>query len=372
MDDFNDEHPIYTDHLLPIPRPIVNDDTAQHIETFKNRPDVTEVLKEKHYDEYLLRWLIACEMDQEKAASMFVASMHWREENRIDEILEWFPLTECYERLTGYWPISRTGEEMTVDGWPVFYERVGVVDPRDVFEKVEEQDLINFHVYESERRERLRDEMYHERGFSVGTTFVQDLSELSMKSLYPPGIGIVSKLSAIDKANYPESVRKVYIINVPTLFSLVWKTIKGFFEPGLVRKFSIMSGNGYDAISRIVPEGHVPDFAGGSKENCAPGGVGYNWYGTDAIVVPSSKSHRVSIEMEEGDDVDWFLFTSGKDIRLQLGYEDDILEDFGRLQKHEISYTAERSGVHHLIFDNTFSWTTKKTVHYNYTIKKIQ
>ena len=41
--------------------------------------------------------------------------------------------------------------------------------------------------------------------------------------------------------DYPECLSRHLIINSPSLFSGIWKTVKGFLDPGTAAKFSVLS-----------------------------------------------------------------------------------------------------------------------------------
>jgi hypothetical protein len=46
--------------------------------------------------------------------------------------------------------------------------------------------------------------------------------------------------SAIAQDNYPEIMGKLYIINAPMLFNMLWAVVKGFLDEKTVKKISIL------------------------------------------------------------------------------------------------------------------------------------
>eukprot|EP01129_Flabellula_baltica_P001348 TRINITY_DN11228_c0_g1_i1.p1 TRINITY_DN11228_c0_g1~~TRINITY_DN11228_c0_g1_i1.p1 ORF type:complete len:371 (-),score=85.00 TRINITY_DN11228_c0_g1_i1:58-1170(-) len=363
---------VYDDGLLPRPLPRVNEENIEIVHQFRDREDVQMWLKDWHNDDFMARWLVARDWNLDKAAAMYCESMKWREENDIDNITEWFPKTPNYDKVMSYWPSSRARGQLTVEGLPVYYERIGVVDAKELLSTVNDEDLINFHIYEQECRELLARELYEEHGFTAGTIFIQDLSGIGMKNLYRPGLNLISKLSEIDKANYPEIVRKMFLINAPTVFPLVWKIGKAFFDPDVIKKFSIHSDNGYSIFSRILPEDEIPIFAGGTKEGVAPGGKGHNWRGTREINIPRSDTYIKQFEVKEAGSEISYYFDCDRDIKFSINYEGSIILDLGKVKKHEGSVIAEETGTYQLVFDNTYSWTKSKTINYKKTVYGLE
>jgi hypothetical protein len=72
-----------------------------------------------------------------------------------------------------------------------------------------------------------------------------------MKHLYSPGIkykylfkssliclglNAVKELSAIDQAHYPEMIRKVYVVNAPSIFQMFWKICAPWLDKRTIEK----------------------------------------------------------------------------------------------------------------------------------------
>jgi hypothetical protein len=152
--------------------PIDTPEKKDLVDQFRKHPDVISHLKEEYNDDYLSRWLRARNWDLEKAASMFNLSMIWRKENDIDTIVERYEGSDSFKRMISYWPCSYNELFYTKEGWPVYYERVGIIDPKYLLEIVSAEDLLQFHIFEAEKRERLRFELFKKHGFSVGTIFI--------------------------------------------------------------------------------------------------------------------------------------------------------------------------------------------------------
>jgi hypothetical protein len=62
------------------------------------------------------------------------------------------------------------------------------------------------------------------------------LAELSSKALT-----IVKEKSAIDGICFPETMKKMFIINGPRFFSPTWKLIKGWLDAHAANKIEVIS-----------------------------------------------------------------------------------------------------------------------------------
>jgi hypothetical protein len=51
-------------------------------------------------------------------------------------------------------------------------------------------------------------------------------------------LNVVDMLAKIDQDNYPECLRKVYLINSTKIFSMIWNIIQYFFDENTKAKFS--------------------------------------------------------------------------------------------------------------------------------------
>ena len=57
-----------------------------------------------------------------------------------------------------------------------------------------------------------------------------DLKEVTFSHVYQPAMKLVKICFAIDEANYPEGLKKVFVLNEPTFFSIIWKILKPFLD----------------------------------------------------------------------------------------------------------------------------------------------
>jgi len=155
------------------------------------------------------------------------------------------------------------------------------------------------------------------------------------------------------------------LINTPAVFPLLWKVGKAFFDPEVIKKFSIHSDNGFGVLSQIIQEEEIPLFAGGPKRGIALGGKGYNWGGTQKASISKSAKFKQEIIIDEEATVISWNFKTDKDVDFYLEYNGDRVNEYGRIRQHKGKHVTDAVGTYHLVFDNTAS-KSKITLHFKY------
>ena len=85
-------------------------------------------------------------------------------------------------------------------------------------------------------------------------------------------VGAFKRVSAIAGANYPDTVHRLFIVNAPWIFSLVFKMVKPFIDPITVQKVQLLT---LEELFDHVPRAAIPKSMGGTcccsgSEHCAP------------------------------------------------------------------------------------------------------
>jgi len=238
-------------------------------------------------------------------------------------------------------------------------------------------------------RENLRKDLYEKYGYSVGNVFVQDLAGLGWKHLSKDCQDILKTLSVIDADNFPETVRKMYIINVPHLFSIAWKIVKPMVDKRTLSKLAIFGTDGYEEeLRELIDMESLPVWAGGNHDNIAVGVTFKNQKVEDENEVESTEDWDiVKIKSKEkfslpfkirkkNTTVGWRFKTVENDIGFYISYkrnetsDEIVVKDSVRLLEDSGSFLCKRKGIYNLIFDNSFSiFKNKKIKYQTYTSK---
>jgi hypothetical protein len=305
-------------HTLPTPLWVTFDD-KQKAQILEFKELVKDYIKPEHTDFYFTRFLVARKWDVKVSAELFISAMKVREAEQVDQILETFPQTFWFKTITSYWPtsISESKFHVAKDGCPVMYERIGLVNPK-LADLIPMDVLIRHHLYNVEIMEKENRKVVEKNGFSAGSILIEDLEDLSASHMYGKVTKLITGIAARDEVSYPESIRKVYIVNPPGVFSLVWSLMKPFIEERTQGKFSFGSAKEFkDEWEKIIGLENLPKYLGGTLEWDPPsGGVIKPFIPSQLVTIeiPRRGDHLLEIAVKAGQTLHVeFLVKSGKD-----------------------------------------------------------
>ena len=92
---------------------------------------------------------------------------------------------------------------------------------------------------------------------------ILDTKDVSLTSA-PLIMGYLSRVSGISQNYYPKRLGKLYIINVPWSFSTVFSVIKGFLDPVMVAKISVLGSDYKIELLAQIHAQNLPKFLGGA------------------------------------------------------------------------------------------------------------
>jgi len=161
--------------------------------------------------------------DVEKGRARYLATLEWRKENDIDDIL--VTPHPHFEIIKKYYPQYFHGR--TRDGLPVYYERPGKIDlPALKREGLSIDDLLRHYMYITEYLWRVVEP--NDSGRSIT---VLDVTGIGMYDLGGEVLDFIKRASAFTGAHYPERSAHIFIINIPGWFNMIWRMIKPLIDP---------------------------------------------------------------------------------------------------------------------------------------------
>ncbi|KAI0730962.1 CRAL-TRIO domain-containing protein [Earliella scabrosa] len=204
----------------------------------------------------LCKFVRARELRVKDAAEMLVATLKWRDEFKIDEIMKEEFDPEVFGKLGKVFGKDK-------DGRPVTYNLYGAVkDMKAVFGDV--QKFIRWRVQFMEQSIELLD-------FETIDQMVQihDYEGVSMTSRDASQKAAAKEATNIFQNHYPEFLSRKYFINVPTLLTWVFWLFKPLISAATLAKMSVV-GSGARTIgaelSQVIPVEELPKKYGGQAD----------------------------------------------------------------------------------------------------------
>lgn len=179
---------------------------------------------------------------------------------------------------------------------PVLYEKIGPADVKGMFSAYPDTNAwIRNHILMHEETNHMYGVIFYYAACSLscsilteypavldepyaGIIFIEDLKGLSWHHWYTPALHVMKAVSEIDtkypgmiftsncKRNtslisyryYPNAVRKLYIINAPSIFTWMWKLVKPWLDPATANTMVILGSNFYEVLGKEIPPENFP------------------------------------------------------------------------------------------------------------------
>ncbi|XP_061752788.1 SEC14-like protein 2 [Nerophis ophidion] len=369
---------------------------ADALHQFRERiQDVLCQLPAQH-DHFLLRWLRARNFNVQKSEAMLRKHLEFRKQMKVDTIIsDWRPPEVIEKYLSG----GMCGYDR--EGSPIWYDVIGPVDPKGLFLSASKQDFI---------RSKIRDcEMLHgecavqseKLGKNVESiTMIYDVEGLGLKHLWKPAIETYGEILQMFEDNYPEGLKKLFVIKAPKLFPVAFNLVKHFLSENTRHKIYILGGDWQEVLLRHIHEDQLPAIYGGKMTDpdgdprCRTrihhvGPVPPSYYVRDHVSVDYDRCLTVSrgstqqLDYEilfpgcvlrwqfssEGADIGFGVFLKGQKGEWKKASQMEEVLASQRYNAHLVpedgSLTCERAGVYVLRFDNTYSIFQAKRISFS-------
>ncbi|XP_030625324.1 SEC14-like protein 2 isoform X3 [Chanos chanos] len=242
--------------------------------------------------------------------------------------------------------------------------------------------------------------MLRKLGKNVETiTLIYDCEGLGMKHLWKPAVEAYGEILTMFEENYPEGLKRLFLIKAPKLFPIAYNLVKHFLCEETRQKIIVLGANWKDVLRKYIDPEQLPVVYGGTLTDpdgdprCRTmikygGVVPRSYYVQDSIKVQYDKtvtisrgsSHQLEYEIlipnsllrwqfaSDGADIGFGIFmktkTDGKQIVVLPSerYNAHLVPEVG-------SYTCHEPGTYIVRFDNTYSVIQSKKI--SFTVEVI-
>ena len=135
-------------------------------------------------------------------------------------------------------------------GRPIYIERVGFLNPDEVFKFTSEDRLLKYYQssYENllsnifDACTEFRKKSTGEDGRVAQTLTILDLKDVKLGNA-SKAYNFVKPASAMAQDNYPEILGNMFIVNAPFLFTGIWAIVKVWIDDKTKEKIKILGGS---------------------------------------------------------------------------------------------------------------------------------
>lgn len=221
-----------------------------------------------HCDDFtLLRFAQARPAGLDQAIEMYRDTMAWRvkvQTNRIFADLHPLAASSPDHKLArqcfygGYSGVAR-------DGAPVFVERLGRCDLAGVGNDPAVLDvMIAAYIQHLETIFRMTRALSAAKGELVKGYIIVDAAGVSFGTLRH--ISVVKTIAKIGPAYFPETTRRVMIVNAPAVLTAIWSAISPLLPPHTRAKVHILGKEFGPAVAEHIDASQLPPFLGGTGD----------------------------------------------------------------------------------------------------------
>ena len=210
-----------------------------------------------------------------------------------------------------------------------------------------------------------------------------DLEGLGKQHLTGKGIGYFKTVISASHNSYPETLGNLFIINAPWVFNIAWKMVRPLLHANTLEKIHILGSDYQRVLQQHIDPKHIPVEFGGqctcNGKGCVPlynpeadmtkvqvkaGGK----YVHSVPIPANAASHSVQYEFRlHAHDISFSITATdgGKTRELvapQRCGHNEMVRD---------AVSVEGAGELHVIFDNSYSRFTSKSVLYRVDITEM-
>jgi hypothetical protein len=210
-------------------------------------------------DHALLRVLSARSDDVIKAVAQYEGIVNFRLQKECYRFLDPTFYTEP-ESMRRYFGWGFAGVDN--DGFPVLVERIGKNDVLSLSESVGTDEFLRWVIFYHECQEK----MMREASMATGRdrhkmSVLVDLAGYKLAG--PATLSIIFARTRMEEDNYPEIVRRIFLLNVPSLFSTLWGVVSAFMDAGTRSKVQLLGSNYLPTLLKYINASNIPSFLGG-------------------------------------------------------------------------------------------------------------
>eukprot|EP01012_Entosiphon_sulcatum_P035792 TRINITY_DN4549_c0_g1_i5.p1 TRINITY_DN4549_c0_g1~~TRINITY_DN4549_c0_g1_i5.p1 ORF type:complete len:285 (-),score=73.87 TRINITY_DN4549_c0_g1_i5:78-932(-) len=259
-------------------------------------------------------------------------------------------------------------------GHPIYFERTGRGKLHLLIPQLRGNEMFHWKVYLQETNQKLCREAGKETTFAV-----MDMDGLALHNATKPVLDFYQMVGAVEEANYPETLCKIFVINASWVFTSLWKFCKFFFAEEIRQKVFIFGKDYERELLQHVDASVLPSYIkGGTARIPEPWAGDLSFMDAlgdkdfhDGLIkeqVGAGKTFTHTVEAREGDVIAWDYCTEKHNIAFSLLFGDEVVMAEEKVECNSAlvsgSHRAQKSGKYTLKWSNEYSYMKGKTLLY--------
>lgn len=197
-----------------------------------------------------------------KVLEMITKTLDWRKEHDVDTICD--RKLEKRDKFKTTWTTMVTGKDPV--GHLIAVDRLGAIKPSELLVDFTVEELQMHHVQNQEFIAKMKEEASEKAGMRLyKMVSVLDLDGIGMAHTGSKFTGPARALMDIDQWFYPESMQKMYVVNAPWVFKMIWKVVRPWLHPITQEKIQVCGSNFLEEMAADgIEKDQLPECLGGS------------------------------------------------------------------------------------------------------------
>ncbi|XP_060563031.1 retinal-binding protein-like isoform X3 [Ruditapes philippinarum] len=356
------------------------------------RARLSDILKSDYEDFYLRKWLKARGFDINKAEQMFRNSVAYKTKMKVETLMAEFETPEDVSVvIKNYLTGGFCGHDK--EGSPIRVELYGHLDLKGIMASVKKSDLEKTKILQCEHTVLDWERQSKKLGKRVdGLTVIFDMEGVTTKMMWRPGLQMYLHLVKILEDNYPEMLKRMFVINAPLIFPVLYKLARPLISDEMRNKIHVLGATYTDTLLQYIDADQLPAFLGGTltdpdgNKRCVTminqGGEVPEKYFLD---IKELYEHMKTATITRGDKLEleyqidkpdsilrWEFKTEDYDIGFGVNFRKNgvtsVILPMKRVNSQHVaedgSITCKETGTYILVFSNSFSWVKEKVIKY--------
>ncbi|CAO3576437.1 unnamed protein product [Absidia cylindrospora] len=152
------------------------------------------------------------------------------------------------------------------EGHPILIDRTGYHQAKEIGSDVTGEEIKHFQVACNEFLNRvIMVEASERAGKTIHKeTIIFDCTHMGLWQFHMNGLFKLKQVADYVQSYYPETLCRLFVVNAPSAFLVMWKIVRPWLDPKTLDKVQILGKDYKDVLLKYIDSESLPAFLGGS------------------------------------------------------------------------------------------------------------